>query len=91
MVLALRLKAQQASLMTPLHISGVENGIGDTPLRSFKGTPEWHCKTDAEFIPLFNSKPPLLNQNSSSLYHTPSSTHTRVISVLQMQGTKMDV
>ena len=52
--LALRLNARQDSPLTPLHISRVENGIGDIPLRYFGGTPEWHCRTNAEFLILFN-------------------------------------
>ena len=64
MALAIRPKERGASPLTPLHIAGVQNGIGDIPSRSFGGTPEWHCKTDAEFLTLFNSKFPLPNQIS---------------------------
>ena len=82
--LTIRLKARQALSLTPLHISGVENGIGDIPSRLFGGTPKWHYKTDEEFLTLFNSKYPLPNQNSWALYCIPNSTYVRVISVLWM-------
>ena len=74
MALMLRLKAQPASPLTPLHITGAYNGIGDIPSWLFGDTPEWHCKTDAESLTLFNSKFPHPNEKSWSLYRIPFST-----------------
>jgi len=42
--LALRLKTTGASLLTPLHIAGVENAITDIPSRSFGSVNKWHRK-----------------------------------------------
>jgi hypothetical protein len=89
MALAIRMKECKASPLTPLHIAGKQNSIGDIPSRSFGGTPEWHCKTDDEFLTLFNSKFPLPNKQSWKLYHLPKGIITRVISVLQMKGSEM--
>ena len=91
MALAIRVKARQSSPLYPLHISGAKDGIGDIPARSFGGTMEWHCRTDKEFFTLFNSKSSLSNKNSWAPYRIPNITYMRVISVLRMQGTGMDV
>ena len=47
-------------MLTPLHISGVKNGIEDIPLRLFGGTPGKHSVSNIHFrecvelIPYFN-------------------------------------
>ena len=83
------MKIHNASPLTPLHIAGKQNGIADIPSRSFGGTPEWHCKTDIEFIKLFNSHFPLPNQTSWQLYRIPNELSTRVISILLMKDSGM--
>jgi len=87
--LAIRMKESQVSPLTPLHIAGRQNSIGDIPSRSFGGTPEWHCKTDKQFLELFNSKFTLPNQQSWKLFRIPSALSTRVISVLLMKNSGM--
>jgi len=84
--LTIRMKESQVSPLTPLHIAGCQNSIGDIPSRSFGGTPEWHCKTDKQFLELFNSKFTLPNQQSWKLFPIPSALSTRVISVLLMKN-----
>ena len=89
MALALRMKVNEASPLTPLHIPEKSNGIADIPSRSFGGTPKWHCKTDDEFLKLFNSHFPLPNQQSWHLYQIPKKLSTCVISILLMKGSEM--
>ena len=52
--LALRLKMQKASPLTPMHIAGVENAMTDIPSRSFGSEPKWHYKNDSDLLHLFN-------------------------------------
>ena len=73
----------------PTPHSCCQNSIGDIPSRSFGGTPKWHCKTDKQFLELFNSKFTLPNQQSWKLFHIPSALSTRVISVLLMKNSGM--
>ena len=90
MALALRMKVRATSPLTTLHIAGEQNSIADIPSRSFGGTPQWHCKTDEEFLKLFNSNFPLPNQHSWTLFQIPSALTTRVISILLMKGSGME-
>ena len=87
-LLAMRLKGARASPLIPMHIPGPENSISDIPSRSFGGKAKWHCKTDAEFLTLFNSSFPLPNQTPWRLYHLPPSLVSRVISVLVTQASE---
>ena len=89
MALAIRMKEAGVSPLTPLHIQGRQNGIGDIPSRSFGGTPEWYCKTDIEFLTLFKQHFPLPNKQSWTLFHIPSALSMRVISVLLTKHTGM--
>ena len=91
MALAMCLRERRTSLLTPLHIAGVQNRIGDIPSRSFDGTLEWHYETDDEFLTLFNSTSPVPNQILWQIYRVPSSTYTGVITVLQHQGIAIDM
>ena len=84
-ILATRMKLAKVSPLIPMHIPGPENGITDIPSRSFGRKAKWHCKNDAEFLTLFNSKFPLPNQNSWSLCHLPKELSSRLISVLLTQ------
>ena len=89
--LALRLKMTGALPLTPLHIAGVENAITDIPSRSFGSVNKWHCKNDKDLLNLFNYQFPLPEQASWSIYRPSKEICTRVLSVLRMQATSMDV
>ena len=43
-----------ASPLATLHIAGVQNSITDIPSYLFGSNPQWHCKTDADLLKLFN-------------------------------------
>jgi len=88
--LALRLKLKAASPLTPQHIRGIENAITDIPSRSFGSNPAYFCETDADLKPLFDSKFPLPNQNSWTVYQPSLRISMRVISVLRMTTTSAD-
>jgi hypothetical protein len=53
--LALRMKKNRVSPLTPMHVKGEENPMTDNPSRSFGSEAKWHCRTDAELLTLFNS------------------------------------
>eukprot|EP00956_Cyclotella_meneghiniana_P025446 scaffold53123_cov73-Cyclotella_meneghiniana.AAC.1 len=63
--LALRLKVRQVSPLCTLHIAGEKNEMTDMPSRSFGSEPKWHCKTDDEFLAMYNSLFPLPNPQDS--------------------------
>ena len=88
--LALRLKIQGCSPLTPLHIAGSSNSMTDIPSRSFGSVGEWHCKTDDDLLTMFNSRFPLPAQNSWSVYRPSRKLCMRVISILRMQHSTMD-
>jgi hypothetical protein len=54
--LALRMKVQEVSPLTPLHIEGKRNTMTDIPSRSFGSEPEWFCESNADLCDLFNKK-----------------------------------
>ena len=87
--LALRLKTQNASPLTPLHIAGVQNAMTDIPSRSFGSIPKWHCPTDSHLLTMFNSMFPLPSQASWNVFQISSAISTRVISILRTNG-RMD-
>jgi len=84
--LALRLDARQTCPLTPVHIPGVENALMDIPSRSFGSVREWKCKSDTDFLTLFNTKFPLPQQASWTVFRFGSKVITRVISALWMKG-----
>jgi hypothetical protein len=88
--LALRMKKNRVSPLTPMHIKGEENPMTDIPSRSFGSEAKWHCKTDAELLTLFNSFFPLPNQKSWTVFTLSSDISMRVISLLRMQASSMD-
>ena len=88
--LALRLNISRSCPLTPVHIPGVENALTDIPSRSFGSVPEWHCKSDNDLLTLFNSKFPLPNQASWTIFQFDTRVTTRVISALQMKGITLD-
>ncbi len=67
--LALRLHLSKTSPLIPLHIAGVDNAMTDIPSRSFGCEPKWHCRTDKQFLTLFNSTFPLPMQDSWTGFH----------------------
>ena len=88
--LALRLNISRSCPLTPVHIPGVENALTDIPSRSFGSVAEWHCKSDNDLLTLFNSKFPLPNQASWTVFKFDTRVTTRVISALQMKGITLD-
>jgi len=88
--LAMRMKLKGTSSLTPLHIAGTENAMTDIPSRSFGSEPEWHCETDEQYLDLFNSKCPLPNQASWSVFCPSFNISMNVISVLRMKDTGVD-
>lgn len=46
--LALWLQVTKASLLTPLHITGIHNTMTDILLCSFGSKDKWHCLTDED-------------------------------------------
>ena len=88
--LAMRMKAAGVSPITPLHIKGAENYLGDIPSRSFGSEPKWHCRDDSELLTMFNNLFPLPSQNSWTVFRVTKKVFTRVCSVLQMKGTSVD-
>ena len=88
--LALRIKMQGASPLTPLHIPGRQNAMTDIPSRSFGSEKKWHFKTDAALLTFFNKTFPLPKQNSWSAYQVSSEMAMRVISVLRMKDSSME-
>lgn len=89
-VLALRLQLNQASPLTPLHISGVHNAMTDIPSRSFGSEPKWFCKTDTDLNILFDTLFPLPQQASWNVFQLSPAICTRVISVLRMKVSTTD-
>jgi hypothetical protein len=85
--LALRVKLGSACPITPCHIPGVENSMTDIPSQSFRSVKEWHCKTEDELLTMFNTRFPLPNQGSWTVFWITSRVCTRVTSVLQMRDT----
>ena len=80
--LALRLRVNRTSPLTPLHIRGVHNRIGDIPSRSFGYKKEWHFPCEKSFLTFFNSTFPLPNQDSWHIFQLQPKICTRVTSVL---------
>ncbi|KAL7549199.1 hypothetical protein ACHAWF_012468 [Thalassiosira exigua] len=81
--LGLRMHVCECSPLTPLHLAGTENAMTDIPSRSFGSRPEWHRRTDADLLQLFNDKFPLPNQQSWTVFRISSALSVRVISVLR--------
>ena len=88
--MVLRMKLRGACPITPVHIPGVENAMTDIPSRSFGSVREWFCKTDTDLLTLFNSRFPLPDQASWTVFRMTSKVFMRVISVLRMQVTELE-
>ena len=88
--LALRLKTMHACPLTPLHIEGKRNAIADVPSWSFGSNPAWVCASDTDLLNLFNSRFPLPQQNSWTVYHLNCEVVMRVISALRMKPFALD-
>ena len=87
-VLSMRLRLARASPLIAMHIAGEENSISDIPSRSFGGKAKWHCKSDDEFLTLFDAQFPLPSQNSWTVFQIPKKLCTRVISILLTQASE---
>lgn len=88
--LAPRLKTQNTSPLTPLHIAGVQNAMTDIPSRSFGSIPKWQCLKDSHLLTVFNSMFPLPSQASWNVFQISSAISTRVIFILQTKDFSMD-
>jgi hypothetical protein len=66
---ALWLKVRQVSPLTPLHIPGKDNALTDILSWLFGSEPKWFCRTDTDFLTLFNTMSPLPSQNLWKTYH----------------------
>jgi hypothetical protein len=84
--LALRLNFKQTCPLTPVHIPGVKNALTDIPSCSFGSVKEWECNSDDDLLTLFNTKFPLPQQASWTVFRFGTKVTTRVISELQMKG-----
>ena len=80
--LALQLRVNRTSPLTPLHIPGVHNRIGDIPSRSFGYKKDWHFPCDKNFLTFFNSTFPLPKQDSWHIFQLQRKICTRVTSAL---------
>ena len=87
--LTLQFKKAEASLLTPLHISGEENYMIDIPSRSFGSNLYWFYKNDTDLINVFNKNFPLPNQASWTVFSPSNEVSMKVISVLRMQNFEM--
>ena len=85
-----RMKAARTSPLTPFHIRGIHNAMTDIPSRSWGSEPGWNCANDDELLTLFNTKFPLPNQASWTVFHPSSEISMRVISVLRHEPSTMD-
>ena len=88
--LALRLKQNHVSPLTPLHIAGKKNEMTDIPSRSFGSEKKWFCETEEDLLKLFNSSFPLPNQNSWTVFWPSREIESRVISVLRQEVSRME-
>ncbi len=84
--LALHLNIKKTCPLTPVLIPGVENALTDTPSCSFGSVIEWECKTNNNFLNLFNQNFPLPNQVLWTVFQFGIGMTTRVISALRMKG-----
>ena len=80
----------QACPLTPLHIEGKRNAIADVPSRSFGSNPAWTCASNTDLLNLFNSRFPLPQQKSWTVYHPNCAVVMRVISALRMKPFVLD-
>jgi hypothetical protein len=88
--LTLKLKTMQACPLTPLHIEGKRNAIADVPSWSFGSNPAWMCASNTDLLNLFNSRFPLPQQKSWTVYHPNCAVVMRVISALRMKPFVLD-
>ncbi|KAL7527403.1 hypothetical protein ACHAWF_003723 [Thalassiosira exigua] len=80
--LGLRMTIRECSPLIPLHLVGKDNAMMGIPLRSFGSKPEWHCRTNADLLRLYNSDFSLPNQQSWTVFRLSSAISMRVISML---------
>jgi hypothetical protein len=88
--LAMRLKKNRVSPLTPLHIAGRQNMMTDIPSRSFGSEPKWYCANNDELLTLFNDLFPLPAQQSWTVFQVSNKTFTRVLSVLRTEDFSLD-
>jgi hypothetical protein len=88
--LALCLKAMHACPLTPMHIKGKRNKSADVPSQSFGSNPAWKCMYNEELLTLFNTRFPLPQQQSWTVYRPNCMVVMRMISALQMKHFALD-
>ena len=80
--LSLRMRIRRCSPLTPLHLAGRHNCIGDIPSRSFGYKKEWHFNCDKQFLTFFDKTFPLPKQSSWHIFHLRRDICTRVTSAM---------
>jgi hypothetical protein len=85
-VLAIRMRANQASPVVPMHLEGKLNILADIPSRSFGYKAEWHCRTHDELLTMFNSLFPLPNQSTWHYCQLTSKIAMRAIDALRTKA-----
>jgi hypothetical protein len=88
--LALCLKAMHACPLTPMHIKGKCNAIGDIPSQSFGSNPAWMCASDSDLLTLFNNRFPLPEKHSWTVYRPNCAVAMHLISALRMKPFVLD-
>jgi hypothetical protein len=88
--LALRMKVQGVSPLTPLHIEGKCYAMTDIPSCFFGSEPKWFCKSNADLCDLFNKKFPLPTQQSWTVFHVSTDLFTKGLSILRMEVSTME-
>ncbi len=88
--LVLCLKAMHSCPLTPMHIEGKRNRIANVPSRSFGSKPAWTCMDNKELLTLFNTRFPLPQQRSWTVYRPNCAVVVRVISALRMKHFVLD-
>ena len=76
-------RSAAASPLTPFHSPGIHNAMTDIPSRSWGSNPAWKCNSADDLRDLFNSRFPLPNQASWTVYQVSSAVSMRVISALR--------
>ena len=87
--LALWLIIKVVSPLTKMHIAGVDNATTETPPRSFGSEAKFYCKNYTKLLHLFNSKFPIPEQTSWTVFRPYNAISMRMLYVLRMKDYSM--